>query len=189
MKWSILFSVLLYIGTLVSQIPLDCVVTLQGDTLFGKVIDRKTGFRDQKFKAVKYRGEGLPKKFKPHQILSYTANERVFVSFCVERRGVFDQQLHILQGKANEFLHKEFQQGDFILFNRVFNDEDGIESVPYCYLVGQRHMVRATQGVLGLKRAQLATYFHAYPLLVNQIQDKSVNSVADLLRFFIQTNN
>jgi hypothetical protein len=179
--------VMLFVSYCFGQANADYIVNLKGDTLRGTVKDRKTGFRVEQLKTIRYKGEGylLPKRFKPQQIQGYSAQGRNYESFRVNRKGLLGERLVILDGKSNIFLRCSYADSRIKLLYHDYSDEDGvIESVPYFLLSGRTEIVRATQGLLGLKRNLLSTYFNQHPELVRRINDKQVNTVLEIVSFF-----
>jgi hypothetical protein len=177
----------LVVGYVFGQRDFDFVINLKGDTLFGTVKDRKEGFREEQMISVRFTGEGylLPKRFKPHQIIGYSAQGRVYQSFCINKKGLLSERFVILDGKPTVFLRCTYSDARIQLFFYDFSDDDGrIESVPYFLISAGSEMVRATQGLLGLKRNLLCSYFSLYPELVKKIKDKQINSVSEIVNYF-----
>ena len=75
--------------------------------------------------------------------------------------------------------------GHLSIYLDYFVDDDlQIHTVPLFLKKNDLVMVRATQGIFGLKRQFLSEYFLDCPPLVKLIQEKRINKVEEVTRYY-----
>lgn len=163
-------------------------VTLKNGTiLYGDVANIKHGFRDKLLDGVRIKTNGkiLAKKYRPRQISGYTIGDRQFVSWRVQRSNSIFQESYTVNA-GNEYLIFElYRTGHVAILLAYFTDDDmWIQSTPYLMKENDVLIVRATQGVLGLKRKLLADYFRECPELVELIRDKKITTPTQVAIFY-----
>ncbi|MCH7396469.1 hypothetical protein MM236_00655 [Belliella sp. DSM 107340] len=163
-------------------------VTLKnGKTIYGNVANIKHGFRDQLLDKIRIKpnDKSLSKKYRPSKISGFSMGDRKFVSWRVKRNNALLKEAYsIHSGKK----HKVFElqsEGYLSIYLEYFLDDDlQIQSVPFFLKRDETIMVRATQGVFGLKRKFLSDYFADCPQLVDLIDENSITSPDEVATFY-----
>ena len=189
-----LLSLLLNLGQLIAQNPKkgfnyqEGTLTLKNGTLIqGQVANLKYGFRDKWLKKVRIKpiGKILAKKYRPSQILAYSIGERQFVSWRVKRNNKpFKEAYTLHQGKSYK-IFEQYKQGPLSIYLDYFLDEDlHLRSAPFFLKQGDLIMVRATQGLFGLKQNLASSYFTDCPPLAQLIKQKKLKTVEEVADFY-----
>ena len=163
-------------------------VTLKnGKVIAGDVANVKHGFRDQFLESVRVKpgGKGPAKKYKPHKISGYTMGERQFVSWRVKRNNALFKEMYAIDAGRNYKIFEIQLAGQLSIYLDYFVDDDlQIHTAPFFLKENDFVMVRATQGMFGLKRQLLSAYFQDCPPLVKLIQEKRINTVEEVARYY-----
>lgn len=164
------------------------VVLQEGDTLYGKIKDRKPEPFDRIYEKIRFRDGGwFAKKFGPYDLQSYKAGERVYESCWLSYEvSLFNSRIISIPGRGHKCFMRVLVKGPLSYYSiEQGQDESGYyNDIPYLKLEGKREMVRATQGIFGLKRKQLAEYFSDCERLERAIQDKEVDTVFEIVDFY-----
>lgn len=163
-------------------------VTLRnGEVLEGNVANMRQGFRDELLPHVRIKQSGRlrAKKLKPRQIKEFTMGERRYLSLRVQRNNSIFQESYTVNS-GNEYKVFELHRtGHLNILLDYFTDDDlWIQSVPYFMKEDDDLIVRATQGVFGLKRKLLADYFKDCPQLVEFIQEKKITTPREVAIYY-----
>ena len=180
----VLFSLSLQ-GLYAQRGYVDGYVILQNkDTVYGKLKDRNT-FSGEIFQKIKFkdRGHGR-KKYTAQDILGYYNGEHTFVSLWYHEETEF---LRTTYHATPYFKEKVFlivySEGPLSVYGKEFMDDSSYgDSFPLFKREGDDYYVRATQGIFGLKKKNLARYFSDCPGLVRKIEQgelKRTYEVAD----------
>ncbi|WP_241409861.1 hypothetical protein [Belliella alkalica] len=163
-------------------------VTLKnGETIFGNVANIKHGFRDQLLDKVRIKpnGKNLAKKYRPNKISGFSMGDRQFVSWRVKRNNALLKEVYSIRGGKKHKIFELQSEGHLSIYLDYFVDEDlQIQTIPFFLKNGEMIMVRATQGVFGLKRKFLIEYFADCPPLVELIEGKSITRPEEVAIFY-----
>jgi hypothetical protein len=158
-----------------------------GTILHGEVANIKHGFRDELLNRVKIRlsGKGLVKKYHPRKISGYSMGDRQFVSWRVKRNNALFKEIYTIHA-GNEYKIFELQkEGHLSIYLDYFVDEDlHIRSAPFFLKKDEFLLVRATQGLFGLKQKLLSDYFADCPPLITLIKEKKVSTPEEVAIFY-----
>lgn len=166
------------------------VVLADGDTLVGHVTDRKeTLTGTELLEKVRFRPDngGRKRRYRPQQLRSYQAGERTYESFSIQPRGIS------LLGSSYELS----DDGEWV-FLRVISrgrlnhyqwewteqDDAGVESMDLFRKENEPVLIRATQGIFGLKRKILINYFTACPLLQKAIEQRTLQRATEVVDYY-----
>ncbi|MCL6260657.1 hypothetical protein M3O96_16250 [Aquiflexum sp. TKW24L] len=163
-------------------------VTLKNGTiLHGEVANIKHGFRDKLLDRVRIKptGKALTKKYPPSKILGYSMGTRQFVSWRVQRNNALFKEMYTIHA-GNEYKIFELQEeGHLSIYLEYFVDDDlWIRSVPFFLKKDELVMVRATQGLFGLKRNLFSDYFSDSPPLMELIDGKKITTPEEVAIFY-----
>lgn len=163
-------------------------VTLKNGTiLHGEVANIKNGFRDELLDRVRIKPSGkvLAKKYHPRKILGYSMGDRQFVSLRVQRNNALFKEMYTIHA-GDDYKIFELQKGGHVsIYLEYFVDDDlWIRSVPFFLKKDELLMVRATQGLFGLKRKLLSGYFGDCPPLIELIEEKKITTPEEIAIFY-----
>lgn len=168
------------------------IVLTNGDTLHGAVeyIDENSVHRDF-YKKIRFTdGSGKQKKYKRKDVAAFRSGNSDYQSFWLSESsdGAFSLNIRydielqkgdqyflkvIHRGALSHFELEWFEQGESLLMSMdLFKKEH------------DRHLVRSTQGVLGLKRKALRNYFSDCPELAEQIDRKLLKRPDEVVAFY-----
>ncbi|HAS43875.1 MAG TPA: hypothetical protein DCS93_25585 [Microscillaceae bacterium] len=171
---------------------LDYIVLNTGDTLYGKVKhinQRKVSPRY--YKKIRFTDtQGKRKKYKRSDIAAFRANNTHYEGVWLSQssRGVIlinprydidpqNGEKHFLRviskGKLGHYYLEWWEQG-----------ESGSSWMDLLKKEGDQFFIRATQGLFGLKRKTLAKYFSNCPALKEQIQQKRIRKISQVVNFY-----
>ena len=164
------------------------IVTLKGDTLSGQVMDRKAPPFGKLYEKVRFVDDrGKRKKYKPIQIAGYRVADRVYESVWVEEttRG-FSSSYQIQAGIGEKVFLKVITKGTLTHYQLEFQDQGSqdIDDIDFFKRANDTYMVRATQGLLGLKRKKLKVYFNDCPSLQSKLEAKAFKYPGDVVDYY-----
>lgn len=166
------------------------VVLCSGDTLFGKIKDRRPAPFVEIYRQVRFRNGGIfPKKFSPREILQYRAGEREYESLWISRPfSLLDARMISIPGRGRQEFFRVLVRGPLSLYMQEnFDIESGYyDDIPYLKREDKKEYVRATQGIFGLKRKLLAEYFDDCPAMQKALEEKEVRTVSEVLEIYQQ---
>jgi len=155
------------------------VVLERGDTLTGLVMDRKETFIGTelltkiRFKPTDRRRR---KKYRPHQLLSYQVGDATYESRPIRPKGIslLDAYYEIDPDEGKWTFLRVVSRGNLTHYQMEWVDEDNgtVEAADFFRKSNERLLVRATQGVFGLKRKNLIKYFWDCPSIQQKIEQK-----------------
>ncbi|MGB5508036.1 hypothetical protein [Robiginitalea sp.] len=164
------------------------VISLEGDTLHGFVKDRREAPFEELYPRVRFKKKGaFKKKYSPNEIKGYGYNESHFESVPISeevRFFRFDYQSH--PEMPHVFLRVARRYPNLILYEWEYVQDDNsyLDSFPLFYRPDQNKWVRVTQGIFGLKRKKLVPFFLDCPQLALGIQNKTINTLYDILEMW-----
>ena len=160
------------------------VVTLSGDTLHGMVRDRDTGPFGGLYNKVRLKKSERGKaRFGPSKMLGYQWGDAKFIVLRTNTYPNVRASKKRIDPTGTPSVFRVVVEGPLSLYMDEFNDEDGswINEVPYFKKVGDEQLVRATQGIFGLKKKLLSKYFADQPDLVQKIQAGAVKTPLEVV--------
>jgi hypothetical protein len=149
------------------------VVKNRNDTLFGKISDRKEGgFGGSGIhEKIRFKGKGLKKRFSAKKIRAYKIGETTVRSLYL------DGEMNFLkvasEGYVNHYIFEFQEQGEQL-----------IQDIDYFQKGENAPLLRANQGLLGLKRKRLAAFFNDCPPLVEKIRNKDFKYAFEVADFY-----
>lgn len=161
------------------------VILINGDTLYGHVQDRNDWglFRKIRFKDEK----GKTKRYTAKDLKGYTMGIHSFESkwFAVESE--FLRTTHYnRKGYGEQTFLKVLQRGPLMVYAMEFLYDDNSVATQYELFQrqGETLMERATQGLFGLKKKRLASYFWDCPTVVQKIENNSLRDPLEVAQFY-----
>ncbi|MFP2994411.1 hypothetical protein ABN763_00805 [Spongiivirga sp. MCCC 1A20706] len=181
--------VLFCIPTLYSQKNFQSgyVVLNNQDTIYGKIQDRNIN-KARLFEKIKFRADnGGRMKYGPEDLISYTINGQVFESkWFDEDANLFRLYYSHKKGTGEKVFLRLDRKGEMSVYTKEFTDDDCsyIDGFELFLKEGDYYFQRATQGIFGLKKKKLASYFSDCPKLVTQLNDRTFKYAFELADFY-----
>lgn len=164
------------------------IITNSGDTISGIVKDRKPPPFGKIYKKIYFKAErSRKKKYGPHQIKGYKQGNRFFESMWLNVSYDFFKEKYTSSPNVGEqqFL-KLIVQGYLSFYQLEFEDQesDYVDAVDLYKRSDEASLVRVTQGIFGLKKKKLATYFQDCPELVRKIETGEMKDPVEIAYFY-----
>lgn len=164
------------------------IVTLTNDTLYGSVRDRETGAYPRILKKIRFKEENSRsrKKYNASQIMGYKTGNRVYESFGIKQESQFLRIRYVIAPTHKKTFLRAVQKGTLSYYYWEYADSESntLEYIPLFHIEGRAEMVRATQGILGLKKKALSEYFVHCPALVQRINEREIRTPEDVIEFY-----
>lgn len=164
------------------------VITLKGDTLQGKIRDRRTGIFAGKFKRIRFKTSVFPpRRYRPGQIRSYVIGSAVYESHWIMRDNrVFQERYLSMERYGKPVFLRLVVKGPLSLYYLEQLDQDSgrFDYVELFKKEGVPVFIRASQGLFGLKKNTLRQYFADRPDVISKIEDKSLRSALEIARYY-----
>jgi len=164
------------------------VVLNSGDTLRGFVKDRNLDSFPSLLTKIKFKDErGRRKKFKVSKLQAYGRGsqtfERVWLNVTTER---LVTRYRSIPGQGGQQFLRVLHKGALEHYELEWTDQEDnqILSFPLLKKQGSNELVRATQGVLGLKRKRLREYFGDCRPLLRSINSREVTDIEGIIEVY-----
>lgn len=135
------------------------------------VSDRKTGSFGKIYEKIRFKGNRKKKRFPPKQIKAYKIGDTSYRSIFLDGKQTFLKVES--EGYVNYYTYELQEQGEQLVLE-----------IDYLQKENSDLLVRATQGLFGLKRKRLAQFFGDCPILVQKIQNKEFRYVFEVVDFY-----
>ncbi len=168
------------------------VVLKNNDTLYGLIKDRKPHPFSALYKKIRFKGEEGKFRFGPDRLLSYKKGANLFETLWVEDTGkFFDQNFASHKGSGKPVFLKVVEKGFLTYYHWEHEDPDSgyIDFIGYFKKENDPSLIRATQGIFGLRRKHLINYVSDCPPLVQKLADKEIDSAIEVTRFYNEWKN
>lgn len=181
---------LVQVGSLAAQSESkEWVVLNNGDTLYGKVKDRKEVFFAKIYPKVRFKANGkmVGRRYSPNQILAYQCENRHYESKWLKVESILIKEKYwTIEKLGKRTFLRVIVSDQLSLYHLEWMDQDGriIEYVELLHKRGEREMARASQGLFGLKKQVLSEYLKDYPGLVEKINKGEVRTAFEVAREF-----
>lgn len=147
------------------------IVRAKNDTLFGRVSNRRLGPWGGLHNKIKFKGKGLKKRYAPKDLIAYKKGDSVYRTLML---GSSPQFLLVKTEGAISHYSYYFEPDPA---SRLILDIDYLQK-------GNGPLIRATQGIFGLKRKRMASLFSDCPELVEKILNKEYDYVFEIVGFY-----
>jgi hypothetical protein len=166
------------------------IITNEGDTLYGQVMDRTTGSFPKLHAAIRFKSEDFlfKKRYYPDEILGYACGDQHYDSMLLrEESAFFKFRYPVNEGAKRVYLKVVLKNEALTYYQWEYVDADNgyLDCIPLFYRTGSDEMVRVTQGVLGLKRKRLMEYFGDCPDMIAAMESKALNETSDVYSFYL----
>lgn len=166
-----------------------------GATLYGKVehINVKS-VSPQFYKKIRFTStDNRRRKYKPEDVAGFKIGNTTYEGFWLHQTSRKIQLVNpiydIDENNGERYFLKVIKKGSLSHYQMEWF-EQGESTLWWMDLVKKENdlfLMRATQGLLGLKRKALADYFKDCPDLVKRINEKELNKVSEVIEFYNTT--
>lgn len=170
----------------------DYIVLQTGDTLYGQVKHiRETGVRPKYYKKIRLTNtRGKQKKYKRKEVVAFRVNKVHYQGFWLSQssRGIqfVNPRYDIDPQKGKKYFLRVISKGKLSHYHLEWW-EQGESAMSWMDLLKKEDdsfLIRANQGLLGLKRKVLAKYFLNCPRLEEQIKKRQLKKVREVVNFY-----
>jgi hypothetical protein len=163
------------------------IVLNTNDTLYGYIKDRNDGalFKKIRFKEAR----GKVKRYTAEDLLSYTAGLYTYESLWYAAENQFFKfEYYSSPGYGRKVFLKVLAKGRLSCYAKEFihDDNDFLDQFELFLRDSDNTMVRATQGIFGLKKKRLTEYFSDCPGVVEKINNRSITKPLDVVAYYNQ---
>ncbi|MEM6841799.1 MAG: hypothetical protein AAF632_06210 [Bacteroidota bacterium] len=167
------------------------VVLTTGDTLVGQVMDRKeTLTGTDLLTKIRFKPEngGRRRKYRAEQLISYQTDGIIYESHPIRPKGIslLDAYYEIAPSDGNWVFLRVVSRGKLTHYQQEWVDEDDstVESADYFRKMNESLLVRATQGIFGLKRKNLIEYFQDCTDLSEKIEQREFKYPSQVVEYY-----
>lgn len=175
------------------NIPSDYLVLNSGDTLYGsiKYIDDR-GIHSRFLKKIRLTDrKGKTKKHTRKDVATFSVNQTIYEGFWLKQSSkkllFLNPRYDIDSRNGEHYFLKVMHKGRLSHYHLEWW-EQGNSTFMFMDLLKKEndtYFIRATQGLFGLKRKVLTSYFNDCPNLQKLIQEKLVNEVNQVVDYYI----
>ena len=162
------------------------VILENNDTLYGKIKDRNN-FSGEIFQKIKFKQKGQRrKKYTARDILGYNNGVHNFKSLWYHEESEFLRSTYSADPRFGEKVFLiVYSEGPLSVYGKEFMDDSSYgDSFPLFKRAKDNYYVRATQGIFGLKKKNLARYFSYCPSLVLKIQERELKRTFEVADYY-----
>ena len=163
------------------------IILKTNDTVYGGIKDR-SHFSGEVFLKIKFKRKGRwVKRYTADDLLGYYNGEHRFESVWYHEEGnFFNTTFHSSPAYTEKAFLIVYSKGPLSVYGKEFTDADSSypNSFPLLKREGDAYFVRSTQGILGLKKKQLAAYFSDCPTLANMITERSIKKTYEVAEYY-----
>lgn len=157
------------------------------DTLHGVIEDRNF-YSGEIYRKIKFKKKhGGSKRYSADDLLGYKAGATIFESLWYHEESDFLRTYYDTKpGHGQKQFLKVLSKGILNAYAKEFmaGDSSYPGSFPLLIRKDETYFVRATQGVFGLKKKQLASYFSDCPELAKRILDGSIKRMFAVVEYY-----
>ena len=164
------------------------IITNDNDTLSGFIKDRKKGTYEKLYKKIRFKGNNLfIKRISPRRIKTYYVDGSTFESVWLQQKGILFKESYISEPNRGEKVFLKLVQDGYLKLYHLEYTDDESSYVDYIELFkreDENYLIRATQGIFGLKKKVLSEYFQDCQELVEKINSKEIKYAFDAIQFY-----
>ncbi|MCC5928855.1 MAG: hypothetical protein JJU28_06385 [Cyclobacteriaceae bacterium] len=164
------------------------VITMRGDTLEGKIRDRKSEPFARRYKRIRFRSSmHSSRRYRPGQIRGYAIGSAIYESHWLMRdnRGFQERYLSMERYGKPVFLRLVVKGPLSLYFLEQMDQDSGrIDYVELFKKEDDPVFVRVSQGLLGLKKGMLRQYLADRPDVIEKINDKTLRSALEIVKYY-----
>lgn len=161
------------------------VVLNSNDTLYGSVKDRNDGAL---FKKIRFKDErGKVRRYSAEHLLGYKKGIHIYESlWYAEESQFFRLDYYSRTGYGKKTFLKVLAKGTLSCYAREYiqDDNDFLDQFELFLRNDDTTMQRATQGIFGLKKKRLTSYFWDCPSLIEKIRNLSITKPLDVVTYY-----
>ncbi|TPV32452.1 hypothetical protein FJ651_12890 [Paucihalobacter ruber] len=171
---------------------LDYLVLKTGDTLYGKIEYKKdTGVNYKYLNKIRLTNAlGKQKRYKRDQVVAFSTNNFIYEGFWLNQESeslvLLNPRYEIDDKNGGYYFLKVMSKGTLSYYQLEWweQGESLLMSMDLLKKEKDQFFIRATQGLFGLKRKVLSSYFNGCPSLAQKIQQKQLNQVFQVVDYY-----
>jgi hypothetical protein len=171
---------------------LDYLVLKTGDTIYGNIEYKKDSGVNYKYlnKIRLTNALGKQKRYKRDQVVAFRTNNLIYEGFWLnqesERLVLLNPRYNMDNENSDYYFLKVMSKGNLSYYQLEWweQGESLLMSMDLIKKEKDQFFIRATQGLFGLKRKVLSSYFNGCPGLVQKIQQKQLNQVFQVVDYY-----
>jgi hypothetical protein len=171
---------------------LDYLVLKTGDTIYGNIEYKKDSGVNYKYlnKIRLTNALGKQKRYKRDQVVAFRTNNLIYEGFWLnqesERLVLLNPRYNMDNENSDYYFLKVMSKGNLSYYQLEWweQGESLLMSMDLIKKEKDQFFIRATQGLFGLKRKVLSSYFNGCPGLVLKIQQKQLNQVFQVVDYY-----
>lgn len=166
------------------------IIKNDGDTLYGKIKDRRAGAFEKIYYRIRFKGESGKRRYSANSLKGYKIGEVEYVSMWFEETAeFFTFRSFSYPSNGNKKFFRVLVKGYLTYYELEYEDEDGIQSKGYFKRADKNDLVFVRTGLFGLNKKRLISYFHDCPELQRKIKDKIFKDPFAVIDFYNQWYN
>jgi hypothetical protein len=165
------------------------VITHSEDTIHGMLKDRNVRYNAKIFRKVRMKKGHFSKKYSPARIKGYCIGNNCFVSMRIQKKSILFQESYVISPfRGKPVFLKKIVEGYVSLYHleRTDGESAGIDIVELLHRNNENNLIKASQGLAGLKKKELARFFFDCPELVEKINNNSIRRASEAAIFYNQ---
>ena len=163
------------------------VILNTNDTIYGTIQDRNIS-KGRLLKRIRFKPKkGKKKKFDASDLSGYSIQGTVFESkWYAEESSFLKFYYPNKYGVGQKTFLRVHVKGGVSCYTKEFIDGDNnlIDGFELFLKTGDDHYQRATQGIFGLKKKKLVSYFKDCPKLVNHLTENTFKSAQEVANYY-----
>jgi hypothetical protein len=163
------------------------IITHNSDTTHGMLKDRKEGFSSKIYSKVQLKKGLFSKKYSAANIKGYCISNTCFESIWLDKKGILFNETYISRpGFGKRVFVKNVISGHLTLYHLEYVDSDS-GTIDYIELLKKSNndmLIRASQGLLGLKKKAVISYLSDCPELIEKINNNSIKNAREVVNFY-----
>ena len=165
------------------------IINNENETIEGWVKDRSSGTFMELYSKIRFKADNArtKRKYSPDDIQGYGANNQHYISLALMEESVFLMPNYYIDENSDRVFLRIIAKNDklnYYHWEYIDGESNYLDYIPLFHKTGSYKMVRASQGLLGLKRKKLMAYFADCPELVRAIENKELKKINEVFDFY-----
>lgn len=164
------------------------VIKLNGDTLYGLIKVLNIDNLDKPNSKIQIRFEnGKKSKHKIKSVSSLKRGNETYETLWLDKNNsLFNEKYYIFENQGKQQLIKCVTKGKLSLYRMEYIDQESgvVETIDLLKLEDSNILIRATQGVFGLKKKKVAEYLSQCDAIVTKINSGEIKTIFDVVSYY-----
>jgi hypothetical protein len=164
------------------------VIKLNGDTLHGLIKELNIDNLDNPNSKIQIKLEnGKKSKHKIKSISSLKRGNEIYETLWLNKNNsLFNEEYYTFENQGKQQLVKCVTKGKLSLYRMEYIDQESgvVEYIDLLKLEDSNVLIRATQGVFGLKKKKVANYLNNCDAVVTKINSGEIKTIFDVVSYY-----